>query len=160
MGDAPHHKRAIRFVWRLLRKMMHFARNWPFLNECRGIANWLPNKFNLTSAITTLPPPTYVLSSDANNRSSSSLACEAANFWLFLTVVLVFLMAFCRICAARTWRFSTTFRDSTTFRFRVVFRAPTTPVVWGLAAFWATGGDRQAAHLRVGSHSSSSSGIL
>ena len=125
------------------------------------------NKFNLTSAITTLPPPTlppptlpYVLLSDANNQSSSSLACEAANFWPFLTIVFVFLVTFCCIYAARTWRFSTTFRDSATFRFRVVFRVPTTLVVWGLAAFWATSGDRQAAHLRVGSHSSSLSGIL
>jgi len=62
MGDAPHHKRAIRFVWRLLRKTMHFARNRPFLKDYRGIANQLPDKFNLTSAITsaitTLPPPT------------------------------------------------------------------------------------------------------
>ena len=113
-----------------------------------------------TAAHPTAAYLTYMLLSDANNQSSSSLACEAANFWLFLTVVLVFLVAFCCICAARTWRFSTTFHDSTTFRFRVVFRVPTTPVVWGLAAFWATGGDQQAAHLHVGSHSSSSSGIL
>ncbi len=82
-----------------------------------------------TAAYPTAAYPTYVLLSDANNQSSSSLACEAANFWLFLTIVLVFLVAFYCICAARTWRFSTTFRDSTTFCFRVVFRVPTTLVV-------------------------------
>ena len=62
------------------------------------------NKFNLTSAITTLPLPTlpYMLLSDVNNQLSSSLACKAANFWPFLTIVFVFLVAFCYIYAART----------------------------------------------------------
>ena len=77
MGDAPHRKGAIRSIWRLLRKTMHFARNRPFSKDYRGIANWLPDKFNLTNS--TLPPPPpyrrrpylrrlpYVLLSDVNN---------------------------------------------------------------------------------------------
>ena len=57
MGDAPHRKRAIRFVWRLLRKMMHFARNQPFLKDYQGIANLPPDKFNLTNPTLHIPPP-------------------------------------------------------------------------------------------------------
>ena len=153
MGDAPHYKRAIRFIWRLLRKIMHFVWNRPFFRIPRHCELAI-NKFNLTSAITTPTTAypitvypttaylTYVLLFDVNNWLSSSLACEAADFWLFLIVVLVFLVAFCCICAMRAWWFFTTFRDSITFCFCVVFRIPTTPVVWGLVAFWATGGDR------------------
>ena len=57
MGDAPHRKRAIRFVWRLLRKTMHFARNQPFSKDYQGIANLPPDKFNLTNPTLHVPPP-------------------------------------------------------------------------------------------------------
>ena len=58
--------------------------------------------YHPTATHPTAAYPTYVLLSDANNQSSSSLACEAANFWLFLTIILVFLVAFYYIYAVCT----------------------------------------------------------
>ena len=62
-----------------------------------------PDKFNLTSAITTPLPPTPPTRSHLTQTTDQApLACEAADFWPFLTIVLVFLVAFWCICAART----------------------------------------------------------
>ena len=53
-----------------------------------------PTVAHPTVAHPTAAYPTYVLLSDANNQLSSSLAYKATNFWLFLTIILVFLVAF------------------------------------------------------------------
>ena len=62
-----------------------------------------PDKFNLTSAITTLLPPTPPTRSYLTQTTDQApLACEAADFWPFLTIILIFLVAFCCICAVYT----------------------------------------------------------